>query len=272
LFPVNGTLLFAANDGVNGVELWKSKGTPESTLLVQNIANGTGASNPAEFTSLGSSVFFQATDDTAGAELWSLPLADLNFAPIAVGTTVSTGFGTPVLGTLSATDADGDALTYSIVTNGGKGSATITNAATGAFMYTPNVGATGVDSFTFKANDGKVDSIVVTVTITIGAPNSAPAATGASIKTPFETQFGGTLMATDPEGGALTFSIVADGSKGVARITNTVTGAFTYTPFGGATGVDSFTFKASDGDLDSNVATVTVTIDNPKVYLPLVVK
>ena len=56
---------------MNGVELWKSKGTAETTLLVQNISNGAGASDPAEFTLLGAAALFRASDDTAGAELWS---------------------------------------------------------------------------------------------------------------------------------------------------------------------------------------------------------
>ena len=63
---------------------------------------------------------------------------------------------------------------------------------------------------------------------------------------------------------------MTNGSKGVARITDATTGAFTYTPNAGATGSDSFTFKASDGQLDSNTATITVTIGNPKVYVALI--
>ena len=85
------------------------------------------------------------------------PLSALNFAPIAVGTTFSTSAGTPVSGALPASDPDGSPLSFSIVANGTKGSAAITNAATGAFTYTPNAGATGADSFSFKASDGALE-------------------------------------------------------------------------------------------------------------------
>jgi trimeric autotransporter adhesin len=272
LASINGTLLFAANDGVNGVELWKSKGTPETTLLVQNIASGAGASNPGAFTLLGNSALFRANDDSTGAELWSLPIGGLNFAPVATSTTFSTGTDTPVNGTLPASDPDGNPLSFSLVANGTKGSAAITNAGTGAFIYTPNLGATGTDSFSFKASDGALESNVATVTITIGALNSAPVAGSALITTAFNLQYSGTLGASDPEGSPLVFSIVTNGSKGVARIVDAATGAFTYTPNAGATGTDSFSFKASDGALESNVATVTVTIGNPKVYLPMIVR
>ena len=272
LANINGTLLFAANDGVNGVELWKSKGTSETTLLVQNIASGAGASDPAEFTLLGTAALFRASDDSAGAELWSLPIGGLNFAPIATSTTFSTGADTPVGGALPASDPDGNPLSFSIVANGTKGSAAITNVATGAFTYTPNAGATGTDSFSFKASDGALESNVATVTVTIGALNSAPVASGASITTAYNLQYSGTLGASDPEGSTLAFSIVTNGGKGVARIVDSTTGAFTYTPNAGATGADSFSFKVSDGALESNVATVTVTIGNPKVYLPMIVR
>ena len=65
-------------------------------------------------------------------------------------------------GTLVASDADGDALIYTIVTNGTKGTATVTDATTGAFSYTPAANANGIDSFTFKARDGSIDSNVAT--------------------------------------------------------------------------------------------------------------
>ncbi len=55
----------------------------------------------------------------------------------------------------------------SIVANGVRGIATITNVTTGAFIYVPNANANGPDAITFKANDGTIDSNVATVTIAI---------------------------------------------------------------------------------------------------------
>ncbi len=66
--------------------------------------------------------------------------------------------------------------------------------------------------------------------------------------------------ADDPEDESLTYSIVDNGVKGVAAITNAATGAFTYTPQAGAAGSDSFTFKVNDGHSDSNMAAVTIGI------------
>jgi Big-like domain-containing protein len=76
----------------------------------------------------------------------------------------------------SAEDPDGDSLTYSIVANGTKGTGTITNPATGAFAYTPIPNANGIDTFTFKVNDGVHDSNVATETVQIAPVNDAPVA------------------------------------------------------------------------------------------------
>ncbi|MFD0696778.1 Ig-like domain-containing protein [Paenibacillus sp. GCM10027628] len=90
-----------------------------------------------------------------------------NDKPVAVGSEWNTWQDTAVNGVLNASDPNGDPLSYSIVTNGTKGTAMITDATTGAFVYTPNPGVVGTDSFTFKANDGIADSETVTVTVSI---------------------------------------------------------------------------------------------------------
>jgi hypothetical protein len=73
---------------------------------------------------------------------------------------------------LHAGDTDHNALSYRIVNNGGKGSAVIVNPAAGSFIYAPKSNITGADTFTFVANDGKVDSNVATVKVTI-TPNGS---------------------------------------------------------------------------------------------------
>ncbi|NLA80553.1 MAG: tandem-95 repeat protein, partial [Chloroflexi bacterium] len=63
------------------------------------------------------------------------------------------------------TDADNDTLTAILVSTTSNG--TLTFKADGSFVYTPRAGYFGTDTFTYKANDGKADSNVVTVTITV---------------------------------------------------------------------------------------------------------
>jgi len=85
LFNAGGTLLFAANDGIFGTELWKSNGGPlgpGGTELIDplsqgGIASGAEGSNPAEFTEVGGgTVLFAAQEaggpSSTGRELWKI--------------------------------------------------------------------------------------------------------------------------------------------------------------------------------------------------------
>ena len=62
LTDVNGTLFFAADDGVHGPKLWKSDGTESGTALVTDISPGTSGSNPRKFTKANGALFFVAND------------------------------------------------------------------------------------------------------------------------------------------------------------------------------------------------------------------
>ena len=67
---VNGTTFFAADDGGNGRELWKSDGTFEGTVLVKDIWPGPSDSNPRQLTNVDGTLFFVADDGVNGRELW----------------------------------------------------------------------------------------------------------------------------------------------------------------------------------------------------------
>jgi ELWxxDGT repeat protein len=70
LTRVGNVLFFAADDGVNGVELWRSDGSSGGTFMVQNIATSGASSNPHDLTAVGGVLFFAATDATGDTELW----------------------------------------------------------------------------------------------------------------------------------------------------------------------------------------------------------
>ena len=77
LSNVNGTLYFQANDGINGIELWKSNGTTTGTVLVADINPGTPNSGSNGMTVMNSTLFFSANDGVNGVEPWSLSLTPL---------------------------------------------------------------------------------------------------------------------------------------------------------------------------------------------------
>ena len=166
-----------------------------------------------------------------------------------------------------ATDVDlpAQTLTYRLVSAPSKGVLTgcinvSTYVASRNCTYTPDLNATGTDTFTFRANDGLTDSsAVTTVTITITPQNDAPvlAATQAAT-TPEDTPLSFTLNpATDVENDPLTYAIVTNSANGSVTCTGQ---SCTFTPAANYNGTASFTYKANDGALDSNTATVSITV------------
>ena len=105
----------------------------------------------------------------------SITVNGVNDPPAADDEVATTDEDTPVDITLAATDAEGDALTYTIVSGPQHG----TLSGTGATRtYVPDPDYNGLDSFAFKANDGAADSNTATVVITVNPVNDAPAITG----------------------------------------------------------------------------------------------
>ena len=68
-------------------------------------------------------------------------------------------------------DPDGDVLTAILVSDVSNG--TLALSPDGAFSYAPNVGFSGIDTFTYRANDGTLDSNIASVTVTVYAVGTA---------------------------------------------------------------------------------------------------
>src|SRR5688572_15821228 len=71
LTEVNGGLLFAADDGEHGPELWRSDGTAAGTVLVKDIRPGAGGSGPQNFTDINGTLYFGANDGSGKSQLWT---------------------------------------------------------------------------------------------------------------------------------------------------------------------------------------------------------
>jgi hypothetical protein len=184
-------------------------------------------------------------------------------APVASNLSITTAEDTPVSGTLSAVDPEGDPITFSIVTPPGRGTVVITNATTGAFTYTPAANRFGGDSFTFQALAGGETSNLATVTINVTPVNDAPSAVDDTFETSEDTVLTGGLIAPD-DGLGVVFSVASQPAHGTVTIpggsVNPLGGSFTYVPAPNFNGTDSFTFHASDGSLTSNAATITIHV------------
>ncbi len=248
---------YVSPDGVN----W---GNPIAASTFPN----TGELKEVRFTEIsGQFVKFRGLTDANGgtymsvAELYLLQGSTTpsnNQAPVATAKSVSTSEDLAIPITLSGTDADGNPLTYS-TTNPSKGalSGTAPN-----LTYTPHANSNGNDSFTFRVNDGTVNSAYATVSITVTAVNDAPVAISKSTNTLKDTALPISLTGSDLENNSLTFSVVSIPANGILSGTAP---NLTYTPATGYTGNDQFTFKASDGFLDSATATISITVAAPPV-------
>lgn len=162
---------------------------------------------------------------------------------------------------LNDSDVDGDPLNAIVVSGPVHG--TLSLNADGSFLYTPPLNFNGTDTFSYKANDGTLDSNIATVTIIVTAVNDAPVATSnvysGTEDTPLNVVIPGILGNDfDVDGNVLSAIRVTGPTHGT--LTLNANGSFVYVPALNFNGTDSFTYKANDGALDSNVATVTITI------------
>jgi len=152
----------------------------------------------------------------------------------------------------------------------------LTLKPTGAFTYKPNANFNGSDTFTYHANDGNQDSNIATVSIIITPVNDKPVASDDTYSTDEDTSLnrpapGVLANDTDIEDDSLTAVLNTKPENGTLTLNND--GSFDYTPIANYYGEDSFTYKANDGEFDSDPATVTINVVDlpPKEQIPPIV-
>ena len=123
--------------------------------------------------------------------------------------------------------------------------------------YYPRPGFFGVDSFSYVSNDGKLDSLPATVTITVLNSNNPPKAVSQQLLTKTNRSISISPGGTDFDRDPLTFEIVRAPQLGSA---SQVGSMFEFDPPRDFVGSDSFTFRAFDGTAYSEEATITINI------------
>jgi hypothetical protein len=165
-------------------------------------------------------------------------------------------------------DADGDTLTFEVVASPAHG----TVSGTDNFVYTPEADFAGSDSFSFKAKDASTESNTVTVDITV-EPNHPPQCPmdGSVDAEPGQDTIldpyywyddDEDLSCRDPDFTELTFTIVDPPTHGTLSPYEPGIG-FRYRPRDGYSGPDLFTFRASDGEAESGLVSVHITVLKP---------
>ncbi|MHB8899982.1 MAG: Ig-like domain-containing protein, partial [Thermoguttaceae bacterium] len=239
---------------------------PSHGTLTLN-ANGSFTYTPAANYQGTDTFTYKATDgkaDSAAATV-TITVTAVNDAPVALADSYSVN----VDGTLTTTttngvlandtDSDSTSITATVVTQPAHG--TLTLNANGTFTYTPTAGYRGTDTFTYRATDGITPSAAATVTIKV---NAAPVVVNNTYTVNEDASLvinpanGVLLNDTDPDGDAMTATVVTQPSHGT--LTFNSNGSFTYTPAANFSGTDTFTYKATDGKADSAAATVTINV------------
>ncbi|HEY6169749.1 MAG TPA: Ig-like domain-containing protein, partial [Verrucomicrobiae bacterium] len=268
LLTVNAPGVLANDSDIDGDALIAVlvSGPTNGTLTLNT--NGSFSYRPGTNFNGADSFSYKANDglaDSAAATV-AITVTPANDAPVAAADSYTTAEDTlltiAVPGVLANdSDVDGDVLKALLVSGPSHG--TLTLNTNGSFSYRPATNFNGTDSFTYKANDGALDSAPATVTITVTPGNDAPVAASDSYTTPEDTLLtvaapGVLANDSDVDNDPLTAVLVTGPARGA--LTLNTNGSFTYLPAMNFHGADSFTYTANDGALDSAPATVTITV------------
>lgn len=216
----------------------------------------------------------------------SITVTNLNeFAPVFTSATVDAvdEDSTGSFYTATATDGDGDTLTYSIAA-GGDGALFTIDSATGelSFITSPDfenptdADTDNVYDLVLQVSDGTTN-VTQALSVTVNNVNSAPviSSSGTATYTENDTSVAYTIAATDGDGDAITYSIT--GADAALFTVNAVTGAVSFVAspdFETPTDADGdnvyeINVRASDGVLTTTQA-VSITVENENDVAPVI--
>ena len=240
----------SASDADGNNLTYSVSGNPSGSSLSGNTFSWTPTS-----TQSGSYTVTFTVDDGVGSsdsETITISVTDKNLSPVlsAIGDqTVSEGNALNL--TLSASDPDGDSVTYSVSGNASGSSLSGSN-----FNWTPTLDQSGTYAITFTANDSNGGSDSETIHITVTNTNQPPILTLIGDQTVLEgSALNLTLSATDEDGDNLTYSI-SNTPSGSSLSGNT----FSWTPTNAQSGSYTVTFAVDDGVGNSDSETITIMV------------
>ncbi len=262
----------------NSTNLTAAKVTNPAHGTVTLNPNGSLTYTPTSNWNGADSFTYKASDGALDSNVATVTIAvtPVNDAPVAASDSYSTdrdiSLNISAPGVLhNDSDIDSANLTAIQMSNPAHGTATLN--ANGSFSYTPATGYSGSDNFTYQANDGSLSSNVATISITVTGANRPPVAADDAFATDEDTSLTITapgVLSTDSDSDGDALTAVKESNPSHGTLTFNANGSFTYHPAVNWNGTNSFTYKASDGLLPSNVAAVTITI-NPVNDAPIAV-
>jgi VCBS repeat-containing protein len=243
--PANGTLSLAADGS-----------------FVYTPTAGFSGSDSFTYTASDSSATSQAATVTITVVATTTPTANADSFAVTEDTPFTANAASGVLA--NDTDPQNSTLTAAVAAQPTHG--TLSLNSDGSFTYTPEASFTGDDSFTYTATNSGSQSATATVTLTIHAPNHAPVAIADSYttdeNTPFSPEAGQGLLANDTDADNQTLSAQVADQPQHGTVSINSDGTFHYAPTANFSGIDTFTYQASDGTAQSAVTTVTMTVNH----------
>jgi hypothetical protein len=256
------------------------EGDPLSASIVSGPENGTLSLNPdgsfsyvptINFTGADSFVYAASDGDQSGEAIVTITVNEIADAPIAAIDNYSTGEDVPMavgsdLGVLANDiDPQGNPLVAEVVTGPEHG--TLSLNADGSFDYAPAANYHGADSFTYKAKNA-TEEMISMANIVVEPLNDRPAAADDE----FTIEVGGGSVTVTPAANVMANDTDIDGEGATPMVANLVSGpehgtlalnpdgTFNYVPEEGYEGEDAFRYQLFDGMANSNVATVTLHV------------
>ncbi|WP_369361872.1 tandem-95 repeat protein, partial [Priestia megaterium] len=230
--PTNGTVIVTNSGAYTYTPNLNFNGSDQFTVLVSDGQGGTAVSTV------------------------TVTVTPVNDAPTVPNYTFSTQEDSPVVGAVVGTDVDGNPLSYQLQNRPTNGVAVVN--ANGTFSYQPNLNFNGSDQFTVLVSDGQGGTAVSTVTINVIPVNDPPITSNVSFTIAEDSTLINRVVAVDPDGDPLTFSLQTTPGNGVAVVN--ADGTFSYQPNLNFNGTDQFTVLVSDGQGGTAVSTVTVIV------------
>jgi hypothetical protein len=242
------------------------------------------AATPAHgtITLSGNNATYTPTLGYAGADSFTFTASDVNgtstpatvtitvaagLLPVAQATSANVPFNTAVSIELGASDSNPGGpfdFTYAIAAPPAHGTVTLGGSSA---TYTPTLGYTGADGFTFTASDVNGTSAPATVTITVIA-GVLPVAQATTASVVYNTASPITLSASDSNPGGpfdFTYAIAAPPAHGTVTISGNIA---TYTPAPDYRGADAFTYTTTNVNGTSAPAAVTIVVTAGIVAVP----
>ena len=255
---INIAPAFADADG--DVLTYSGSGFPAGVSLhaATGLISGTLAADASALSPYAITV--TATDPHGASIATGFELVVTNPVPVAIADSFTCAFETMLEASVAGNDADpdGDTVTWTVTSEPGHGSITLTTA--GAFSYTPAIGFHGTDTFTYRLTDAQGAHSDATVSITVNPkPNAAPVAVD-DIFSCAAAQISGDVSGndSDPDGDALTFALVSAPASGSLNLSES--GQFQFSPEPGMHGAVHFIYAATDPSGARAEATATITV------------